>query len=233
MRFRILGSVEVWHDDREVSVGGPQQRTLLAVLLLSANRVVSLDRLIAALWGDRPPSDARGLVRGCVVRLRRVLPVGDAAEQRLSTHPPGYRLRVGPGELDLDRFEDLAAEASRLVATGSVDALERASALLGEGLALWRGPALSDVESDVCPAAAAGLEERRLAVLEERFDIDVRLGRYGSVVGELGAHVAAYPLRERLRALLMIALYRGGRQAEALAVYADTRPTYLPDSRPW
>ncbi|HEU4426572.1 MAG TPA: BTAD domain-containing putative transcriptional regulator [Pilimelia sp.] len=223
MRFRILGSVQALQGDRSITVGGPQQRALLALLLLSANRVVPVEHLIAGLWGDQPPGDARSLLRGCVARLRRALSAVDATGQSLMTHPPGYLLRVGPGELDLDRFEELTAKAHRLVATDTAESLRQAAELLTEALALWRGPALSDIELAAGKAAAAGLEERRLAALEERFDIDVRLGRYSSVIGELQQHVAAYPLRERPRALLMVALYRGGRQAEALAEYAGTR----------
>src|SRR2546429_1161614 len=125
MRFRILGSVEVWHDGRQVAVGGPQQRGLLALLLLSANRVVPVDRLIAALWGERPPPDARGLVQSCVARLRRALPADHTAGQPLLTRSPGYMLRVRPGELDLDRFEELVAAAGRPVAADSTQALEQ------------------------------------------------------------------------------------------------------------
>ncbi len=221
MRYRILGSVQVWQDERPLAMGGPQQRALLALLLLSANRVVSIDQLIADLWNDQP-ANARALVQGCVARLRRALG-DDAAAQPLLTRPPGYLLRVGPGELDLDRFEELTATASRLGATNSSPALRQAAELLTDALALWQGPALSDIELDSCQTAAAGLDERRLAALEERIGIDLRLGRHARVVGELQAHTTAYPLRERARALLMVALHRGGRQAEALAVYADTR----------
>src|SRR3954447_3221118 len=111
MRYQILGPVEVWHDERPLAIGGRQQRALLALLLLSANRVVSIDRLIADLWPD-PPADARALVQGCVARLRRVLDAGDRVAHPLVTRAPGYLLRVEPGELDLDRFEDLAVTAS-------------------------------------------------------------------------------------------------------------------------
>jgi DNA-binding SARP family transcriptional activator/tetratricopeptide (TPR) repeat protein len=222
MRYRILGAVQVWHDERPLAIGGPQQRALLALLLLSANRVVSIDRLTADLWNDHP-ANARALVQGCVARLRRVLGVAGADTQPLSTCPPGYLLRVGPGELDLDRFEELAAAGSRLAASNSTPALRQATELLTAALALWEGPALSDIDLAACRTAAAGLEERRLAALEERVAIDIRLGRHTRVVGELQAHAAAYPMRERARALLMTALHRGGRQAEALAVYADTR----------
>jgi DNA-binding SARP family transcriptional activator/Tfp pilus assembly protein PilF len=222
MRYRILGSVQAWQNERPLAIGGPQQRGLLALLLLSTNRVVSVDQLIADLWSE-PPADARALVRGCVTRLRRALSAGDTVAQPLLTRPPGYLLRVGPGELDLDRFDELAATASRLAATNSSPALRQAAEVLADALALWQGPALSDIDLDSCQAVAAGLEERRLAALEERIDIDIRLGRHAKVIGELRAHVGAYPLRERAWALLMVALHRGGRQAEALAVYADTR----------
>ena len=223
MRFRILGSVQVWQEDRPIAIGGPQQRALLALLLLSANRVVPVERLIAALWGDKLPADARALLQSCVARLRRVLSAGDPAGQSLVTRAPGYLIRVGPGELDLDRFEELTAAAHRLTATGTTESLSQASERLTEALALWRGPALSDIELAAGRATADGLEERRLAALEERIDVDIRLGRHSGVIGELREHIEAHPMRERPRALLMVALYRSGRQAEALAVYADTR----------
>ncbi|GLZ35346.1 SARP family transcriptional regulator [Lentzea sp. NBRC 105346] len=211
MQFRILGPLEVWDDDRPVSVGGPQQRALLAVLLVDANRVVSADRLVGELWHTDPPPAARRLLQGCVRRLRRVLP-GD----RLLTSQPGYLLRVLPGEVDADRFDELVAAAA-----GSDDA--GASALLAEALELWRGPALDGVTAESCQTWARELEERRQTVLEDRIDADLRLGRHHDLAGELRALVGAQPLRERRWAQLIRALHAAGRQADALAAYRDLR----------
>jgi DNA-binding SARP family transcriptional activator len=145
MRFRVLGPLEVWDGPRRVPVGGPQQRALLALLLLDANRVVPVDLLVADLWGERPPATARGLLQGCVAQLRRALPAG-AAGPPLVTRPPGYLLRVEPGELDLDRFEELVATAGKTAAAGSPSALGDAAAQLSEALELWRGPPLGDID---------------------------------------------------------------------------------------
>jgi DNA-binding SARP family transcriptional activator/tetratricopeptide (TPR) repeat protein len=226
MRFRILGPLEVWDGSRRVPVGGPQQRALLALLLLNANRVAPVDQLVAYLWGERPPATARGLLQGCVAQLRRALPAG-AVDRPLVTRPPGYLLRVEPGELDLDRFEELVAAAGKTAVAGSPSALEAAAAQLSEALELWRGPPLGDVELAACQARATVLEERRLGVLERRVDLDLRLGRQAGLVGELRAQVRAHPLRERLWAQLMLALYGTDRQAEALAVYRELRGTLV------
>jgi DNA-binding SARP family transcriptional activator len=223
MRFRILGPLEVWDGGRRLAVGRPQQRALLAVLLLHANRVVSTDLLVSYLWDERPPAAARELVQGDVARLRRALRTNEASGQPLQTRPPGYLLEVRPGELDYDRFEELAANAGRVAAEDSALALERAAALLHEALSLWRGPALDDVALAVCQTEAARLEERRLAVLEERVEVDLRLGRHASLVSELQTAVRTHPLRERLWAQLMTALYGVDRQADALAAYGDLR----------
>ena len=146
MRFRILGPPEVWDGGRRAAVGGPQQRALLAVLLLNANRVVSTSRLVDYLWGEPHPATVRGLLQGCVAQLRRALRIGE--DQPLLTRAPGYLLRVRAGELDLDRFEELAAEARRLMSDGTPAALAPAVEVQGEALALWRGPALDGVTLD-------------------------------------------------------------------------------------
>jgi DNA-binding SARP family transcriptional activator/pimeloyl-ACP methyl ester carboxylesterase len=221
MRFRILGPLEVFEDRNRISVGGPQQQALLAVLLLHANRVVSADQLIEYLWSQETPSSARGLLQGCVTRLRRAL-LWDG-RQPLVTRAPGYVLEVGPDELDQDRFEELAAAALKLVGDDSVPALEERSALPNDALALWRGPVLDGIPSDASRLEATRLEERRLAVLEERVEVDLRLGRHSDVVGELRSYVGTYPLRERFWGLLMSALARSGRQADALAAYQELR----------
>ncbi|HEU4421260.1 MAG TPA: BTAD domain-containing putative transcriptional regulator [Pilimelia sp.] len=230
MRFGILGPVEVWDGDRRVTVGGPQRRALLAVLLLNANRVVSVDRLVEYLWADHPPRAARKLLQGCVAGLRRTLQPDDgdeAATQPLITRPPGYLLRVRPGELDVDRFEEMAAAAVPSVRHASAAALREASELLCAALSLWRGPPLADLAVEACRAEVAQLEERRLAVLEKRVEVDLRLGRHDRLVGELRALVAAYPLRERPWSQLMVALHRAGRQGDALAAYRELRQTLV------
>lgn len=225
MQFRILGPVEVWDNGEPLVLGGPQKRALLAVLLLNANRVVSVDRLVEELWGDQPPPDARGLLRGCVARLRRALrgdrPATDA--DPLITRPPGYVLTVAPGTLDAHRVDELEAEAHRVLAEPAPEALDRAAELLREALALWRGPALDDLAAGCCGAYAARLEERRLALLEQRIDLDLSAGRHAELAGELPVHVQAQPLRERLWAQFMLALYGADRRAEALTAYRRPR----------
>jgi DNA-binding SARP family transcriptional activator/tetratricopeptide (TPR) repeat protein len=239
MQFRILGPVEVCADGERLAIGGPQQRGLLAVLLLNANRVVSADRLIAELWGDQPPPDARALLRGCVLRLRRAL---DSAgpPTRVQTRPPGYLVEVQPGELDLDRFEELERAARQAMSDGTRrpapdaatrpapggaarPALELAAARLHEALALWRGPPLDDLPPDTCRADAARLAECRLAALSERIDTDLYLGRHERLVDELELHVRTYPLRERLWAQYLVTLHAVDRPTEALAAYRRLR----------
>ena len=212
MEFRILGPLEVLDEELTLDVAGPKQRALLAVLLLNANQVVSKDGLIDSLWGDEPPSTASKAIQVYVSQLRRVL-----GKRRLETKAPGYLLRVRDDELDLYRFEMLREQAK--------DADEKtASALLQEALALWRGPPLGEFAYDgFAGLEIARLEELRLICLEERIEADLALGRHAELVAEVEGLVAEHPLRERLRAQLMLALYRSGRQAEALEVYQDGR----------
>ncbi len=216
MEFRILGPLEVWEEGSALPLGGPKPRALLALLLLHSNEVVSADRLIDELWGQDSPADAAAALRVNVSRLRKVLP-----QDVLTTRSPGYALRVDSDALDLYRFERLVDEGRSLIARGlAADAAER----LRNALALWRGPALADVAyDDFAQPAIARLEEIRLAALELRVDADLALGRHDELIGELEALVAEHPLRERLRACLMTALYRSGRQAEALAAYQSAR----------
>ena len=216
MEFRILGPLEVWDDGGEVSLGGPKPRALLAVLLLHLNEVVPGDRLIDELWGEDSPEDAAAALRVNVSRLRKTLP-----PDVLTTRSPGYVLRVEPDQLDLHRFERLVDEGRSLLARGLAAA---ASERLRDALALWRGPALADFAYEsFAQAAIARLDEIRLAAVELRIDADLALGRHDELVGELEALVAEHPLRERLRMHLMTALYRSGRQAEALDAYQDAR----------
>jgi DNA-binding SARP family transcriptional activator len=204
--------LEVLEHDRVVTIGGSQQRSLLAMLLLHANEVVSTDRLVDALWGAAAPPTAGKTIQVYVSRLRKEL--GDG---RLVTRAPGYALQVDRAELDLGRFEQLVAEAQRSDPARAADTLRQA-------LALWRGPPLADLayESFAQPEIAR-LEELRWVALEQRIDVDLAAGRHAELVGELGALIAEQPLRERLRGQLMLALYRSGRQAEALNAYRQAQ----------
>jgi DNA-binding SARP family transcriptional activator len=220
MEYRILGALEVWHAGRELSLGGRRPRALLAVLLLHPNEVVSADRLIDELWGDDSLEDAAAALKVVVCRLRKALP-----PDVVTTKPPGYVLRVGSDELDLDRFERLADEGRELFARGlAADASER----LRAALSLWRGPPLADFTYEsFARTAITRLDETRLAAIELRIDADLSLGRHHELVGELEALVADHPLRERLRMYLMTALYRSGRQGDALHAYEDARQTLV------
>jgi DNA-binding SARP family transcriptional activator len=224
MEFRILGPVEVWDGARPLNPGGSKPRALLAVLLLHANQVVSTDHLVDQLWDEAPPLTARNLIQVYVSRLRQVLHHhrdARAPAPVLATRPSGYLLRVEPGELDLHRFERLTAEARRAGADGD---LEGAAERWCAALELWRGPALAGAASEVLQRTVVPrLEEARLMALEERLEVDLRLGRHAQLVGELEALVAARPERERLCQQLMLALYQSGRRAQALAVYRSTR----------
>jgi WD40 repeat protein/DNA-binding SARP family transcriptional activator len=224
MEFRILGPLEVWSEQRRLPLGGSKQRMLLAVLLLHRNTVVSIDRLVDELWTGRPPATAVKIVQVYVSQLRKALggprKPGDA-EEVLVTKAPGYLLRVGPDELDSDRFERLVEEGKRVLGAGSP---RLATRTLLEALALWRGPALADFAHESFAQPEIGrLEEVHLSALAIRIDADLALGRHEELVGELEALVAENPLRERLRGQLMLALYRAGRQADALEVYRETR----------
>ncbi|HEY1357506.1 MAG TPA: BTAD domain-containing putative transcriptional regulator [Thermoleophilaceae bacterium] len=216
MEFAILGPVEVRLDGSEVALGGPKQRALLAVLLLARNEVVSRDRLVDALWGERPPATAQRSLDSYVSRLRRVL-----GQDRLIRRAPGYVLRADPGELDLDRFEALVARAGEARATEDHEAAAR---VLSESLAIWRGPALADLLFEpFAGAESERLEQRRLDALEQRIDAQLAGGAGPELVAELEALVREHPFRERLVGQLMLALYRSGRQADALAAYQDAR----------
>jgi DNA-binding SARP family transcriptional activator/streptogramin lyase len=221
MDFRILGPVEVDLEGRSVRLGGPRQRAVLALLLLSANRVVSRDRLIQELWPDQPRGGADHALQLQISRLRKALSTIGDGRPRLITSPPGYVLRVEPDELDLYRFEQLVAEGRDALDRGDA---ERAASRLRSAESLWRGRPLADLEFE--PFARVDverLEDLRVAAVELRIDAELVLGKHRALVSELEALVSEYPLRERLRAQLMRALYADARQAEALAVYTDTR----------
>jgi DNA-binding SARP family transcriptional activator len=224
MEFEILGPLQVRDGGRDLGVRGHKQRLLLAVLLLQRGAVVSTDRLIDALWGERPPERAAKALQMHVLELRRVLEPGRSrggAGRLLQTRPAGYALALEPGQLDLERFERAVGEAAEAAAEGRV---ADAAGGLRAALALWRGPPLADLAGEEALQSEIGrLEELRLAALEDRIDADLALGRHAALIGELERLIAEHPLRERLRAQAMLALYRAGRQAEALELYRDTR----------
>src|SRR5215213_3272409 len=221
MEFLILGPLEVRSNGHSLALGGPKQRAVLALLLLGANRVVSREHLIAELWPDAPGRDSEHALRLQISRLRRALSAAGDGEDRVVTRAPGYSLRVEPGELDLERYERLVAAGRAALEARDADS---AVARLREAESLWRGRPLADLEFE--PFARLDverLEERRLTALEERIEAEVAAGRHRELVPELEGLIAEHPLRERLRAQLMRALYASSRQAEALAVYTDTR----------
>ena len=217
VEFRILGPLEVVRDGQVVKLGGALQRTLLALLLTSANGVLSVDRLIDALWGERPPREAQNALQYHVSQLRKTLGGPDVIE----TREPGYVVRVSPDELDLLRFE-------QLVETAEGAPPERAARLLRDALGLWRGLPLADLKNEAfAQSEIRRLEEVRLTALERRVDADLALGRHARLIPELEALVHEHPYREHLRAALMRAFYAAGRQAEALAAYRDARQTLV------
>jgi YVTN family beta-propeller protein len=216
IEYRILGPVEVSADGRVVEIGGPRLHRLLAILLLHANEPVSRAVLVHDLWGDQPPAGAQGSLEVYISRLRKAL-----GSSVLLTRPGAYCLRVGDDQLDSERFERLIGQGRGELAA---DAPGPAAASLRAALRLWRGPALGDLSGESFAQVDAGrLEELRLGATEDRIEADLALGRHADVVGELEALVAAHPLRERLHGQLMLALYRGGRQAESLSAYRAAR----------
>ena len=218
LRFFLLGPLEARRDGVRLDLGPPKQRAVLALLLLHANRVIPTDRLIDELWGERPPDTARSALQVYVAGLRKALGSGGAT---LRTRSPGYVLEVDPGALDVDRFEQLRAEAR-----ATTDAQRRA-ALLHEALDLWRDTPLGEFDGEPFAATAREqLEERRRGALEERVAADLALGRHAELVPELDGLVAEHPYREHIRGQLMLALYRSGRQADALAAYRAARDAF-------
>jgi WD40 repeat protein/DNA-binding SARP family transcriptional activator len=217
MEFRILGPLEVRSDAGGVSLGGTKPRAVLAMLLLHADEPVSAERLAQALWGEESPRRAVKTVQVHVSRLRKALGDGEI----VATTPAGYRLRLRPGELDAERFARLVEDGRGALADGRA---EHAAAVLREALGLWRGPALADLAFEpFAQAEIARLEEQRMAALEARVEADLAVGRHVALIEELRQLVAANPTRERLVGQLMLALYRCGRQAEALEAYRRAR----------
>lgn len=233
MEFRILGPVQIYDDRAGVWIvpTGAKQRALLGALVVKAGQVVPADRLVDELWGEHPPANAANALQAHVARLRRLLPVpapgsGEPHHEWLVTRPMGYVLRLGRSETDAQRFHRLVTQGRALAATDpgqSADVLRKA-------LALWRGPALEGSgRGTICSAEAALLEESRLVALETLYDVCLRAGRCDEITGELEELTTAHPLRERFYELLMTALYRCGRQAEALGAYDRARRRLVHD----
>jgi DNA-binding SARP family transcriptional activator len=218
LEFRLLGPVEAFVDGRPLGLPAAKPRALLADLLLNRNRVVSVSRLVDDLWGEEPPETATKALQGYVSQLRKAL-----GADRLLTRPPGYSLRVEDDELDLARFERLVKDGRELLGAGDSKAAARR---FDEALQLWRGPPFAEFQAEpFARDAGARLEDARLAALEERIEADLALGRHARLIPELEELVASEPLRERPRGQLMLALYRSGRQADALELYRRTRET--------
>ena len=218
MEYRVLGPLEVLDGERSLPLAGAKQRALLALLLLNANQMLSRDRLIDDSGARSRP---RRQCNRCTYTSRVCASCSPPA--RCVTRPPGYQLELEPDELDLRRFERLLAEGRKALAH---DDPGRASSVLHDALALWRGPALAEFAFEPFAQVEIGrLEELRLAAVEERVEADLALGRHAELIGELEALIAESPHRERFRSQLMLALYRSGRQAEALEAYHDARAT--------
>jgi DNA-binding SARP family transcriptional activator len=218
--FRLLGPLEALIDGNPVNLAAAKPRALLALLLLHRNRVVPTEKLIDELWGDEPPARATKTLQVYVSQLRKEL-----GPERLLTRAPGYELRVAEGELDVDRFEKLVAEARERMtagdAAGTVEGMRRA-------LTVWRGPALLEFRAEpFAERAAARLEDLRLAAVEDLLHAALEAGEAAAIVPELEELVASNPLRERPRELLMLALYRAGRQADALELFRHTRELFV------
>lgn len=233
MEFRILGSVQIYDDRADVPIvpTGAKQRALLGALVAKAGQVMPADRLVDELWGEHPPANAANALQAHVARLRRLLPVpapgsGEPHHEWLVTRPMGYVLRLGRTDTDAQRFHRLLTEGRALAAADP----GKAAGVLREALALWRGPALEGSgRGTICSAEASLLEESRLVALETLYDACLRAGQYGEITGELEELTTTHPLRERFYELLMTALYRCGRQAEALGAYERARRRLVHD----
>jgi DNA-binding SARP family transcriptional activator len=218
--FRLLGPVEALVEGEPVPLRAAKPRALLAVLLLNRNRVVPVSELIDHLWSEEPPDTAAKALQVYVSQLRKAI-----GADRVLTKPPGYTLRVDEGELDLDAFERLVLEGRKRLAQGDAAA---AAEQLGRALELWRGPPLAEFRAEpFARDAGARLEESHLATVEDRIEAELALGRHDRLIPELEELVRRHPFRERLRGQLMLALYRSGRQADALDLYRRTRETLV------
>jgi DNA-binding SARP family transcriptional activator len=227
MEFRILGPLEALDEGQAVRLGGAKQRALLAVFLLHRGEALSTERLIDELWGERPPATAAKSVQVYVSRLRKALAggEGDGSTGVIVTREHGYELELDPDRLDARRFERLVAEGRRELAAGRP---ERAIAALEGALSLWRGPPLADLAYEpFAQREIARLDDLRVGALEQLIEARLALGAHGELAGQLETLIAEHPYRERLRAQLMLALYRSDRQAEALQAYQDARRTLV------
>ncbi|GGT07045.1 SARP family transcriptional regulator [Planobispora rosea] len=223
LAFSLLGPLEVTAEGRRLKLGGTRQQVVLATLLLEANRTVTIGRLMEAIYGDDPPSTSKAQVQICISALRRLFGLYHDSNFIL-TRPQGYVIQVDPVDVDAHRFESLIQGARRAQAENQI---ERAAKMYRKALAEWRGPALAGVESRLLESAAQRLEEQRLTALEACAELELELGYHSQLVGELSELVQTHPLRERLRAHLMRAMYRSGRQAEALQVYRQGKETMV------
>jgi predicted ATPase/DNA-binding SARP family transcriptional activator len=221
LRYAVLGPVRAWQGEIELDLGAPQQRAVLAVLLLAEGRQVPVSVLVDALWGSEPPKAAAGTVRTYISRLRQALSAGGPREV-IESAGTGYLLPVQPNAVDLNLFMKWTGEAR--AARNAGDAAQ-AAVFLRDALGLWKGEALAGLPGEYAESQRARLTELQMAAVEDRLALEIELGGHVAAVAELQPLVAAHPLRERLTELLMLALYRGGRQAEALAVFGDTRST--------
>ena len=225
MDFRILGPLEALDEGRDVALAGSKRRALLALLLVHANETVSIERLIDELWGESPPATAARTVQAHVSRLRKALAAGNDADGLIVTRERGYQLRLDPERLDALRFERLLTEGRSELAAGHP---ARAATAFDAALSLWRGAPLAGLENEpFVRREVARLEDLRLAALEDLGEAELALGHHGDLVGRLEALIGEHPYRERLRAQLMLALYRGERQADALQAYQDARRTLV------
>ena len=223
VEFRVLGPLEVLHEGRPVNIGGPRQATLLSALLLEQDSIVPVNRLFEALWDEDPPRTARNQVQIAVSSIRHSVSAA-SGRNHISTQHPGYVLRLGEDTLDARDFETSVAQARRLAAAGE-DA--RAVEEYDRALAMWRGSALSGIDSPLIQRAVVNLEELRIASVEERVEAELRAEPRQQTIGELIGLSREYPLREHLQALLITALHTAGRRAEALEVYRGTRATLI------
>lgn len=223
MDFRILGPVEITVGSERLELGGARQQIVVATLLLNANKVVTMDRLLEAIYSEDLPTTARAQAQISISSLRRTF-ASYRREPVIATHTHGYLIRVDNGQLDSERFEELVAAAR---AARKVNNIDLAVAKYRDALRLWRGPALDGIDSELLRAAAYRLDEQRIATNEERLRVELDLGRHHELVGELSELIHDYPLREQLRGQLMLALYRSDRAGEALEAYQQARQTLL------
>lgn len=222
LQYYLLGPLVFECEREQIRLGGSRQQILLVMLLLEANEVMSLDRLIAAIWNEDPPVSAKSQIRICVSELRRKF-LAKGCGEIIETHASGYLLRVSGGSLDLHGFEELVRRGRRAAAEGH---LEEAARVLKSALDLWRGPVAAGLRSDLLEASVVKFHEDRQTVIEEYVDLNLRLGRHREIVGELTCYVVGAPFRENLCAQLMLALHLSGRKVEALELFRSIRKRF-------